>query len=171
MSSIYISMNDARAFYAQGGYTQEDREKLEKQIKAREKKYGYKRGSNASLTKPAKYADIPESKFADVVGYNYPVDNKKHARGAVGYWQHMEHRKQYSDPKARAFITERIVKGALAQGIAVSWDSKDPDYQKLPDALKKKMEGYESKCSFLEDQEGFSALQNAVYPQGVSLLK
>ncbi|MEM3698019.1 MAG: hypothetical protein QXQ94_11095 [Candidatus Bathyarchaeia archaeon] len=63
-------------------------------LRAREKKYEYKRGSNAHLTKPSEYADIPESDFADPVGYNYPID-KEHIRGAITYWQHMDHRKAH----------------------------------------------------------------------------
>jgi hypothetical protein len=148
-------------FLAQGGYTQEDRQKLEEQIKAREKKYGYKRGSNASLTKPKEYASIAESDFADPVGYNYPVD-KAHIRGAITYWQHMDHRKAYSDPKARAFITERIVRAALKFGIEITYDPKDPDYAKLPESLKKQMKGYGQK-SMLGDWESFRAWQEALF--------
>jgi len=138
-----------------------DREKLEEAIKNREKKYGYKRGSNASLTKPKDYANIPESQFADPVGYNYPVD-KEHIRGAITYWQHMDHRKAYSDPKARAFITERIVRAALKFGIEITYDPKDPDYQKLPESLKKQMKGYSQK-SMLEDWQSFRAWQEALF--------
>ena len=140
-------------------YAQEKQEELEKAIEAREKKYGYKRGSNASLTKPKDYANIPESQFADPVGYNYPVD-KEHIRGAITYWQHMDHRKAYSDSKARAFITERIVRAAIKFGIRITYDPKDPDYQKLPENLKKQMEGFNKK-SMLEDVEGFRAYQEA----------
>jgi hypothetical protein len=146
-------------FLAQGGYTQEDRQKLEEQMKAREKKYGYKRGSNASLTKPKEYANIAESDFADPVGFNYPVD-KAHIRGAITYWQHMDHRKAYSDSKARAFITERILRAALKFGIEITYDPKDPDYAKLPESLKKQMKGYGQK-SMLGDLEGFRGYQEA----------
>jgi hypothetical protein len=114
----------------------------EKAIAAREKKYGYRRGTNASLTKPKEYEDLPESQFADPVGYNYPID-KEHIRAAITYWARMENRKAYSDPKARAFITERIVRAALANGIEVSWQADDPDYRKLPESLKRRMAGYE----------------------------
>jgi sarcosine oxidase delta subunit len=138
-----------------------DREKLEEAIKNREKKYGYKRGSNASLTKPKDYANISESQFADPVGYNYPFD-KEHIRGAITYWQHMDHRKAYSDPKARAFITERIVRAALKFGIEITYDPKDPDYQKLPESLKKQMKGYSQK-SMLEDWQSFRAWQEALF--------
>jgi hypothetical protein len=149
------------SFYAQGGYTQEERDKLEKAIEAREKKYRYKRGSNASLTKPKEYANIAESDFADPVGFNYPID-KPHIRGAITYWQHMDHRKAYSDPKARAFITERIVRAALKFGVEISYDPKDPDYAKLPESLKKQMKGYGQK-SMLEDWQQFRAWQEALY--------
>jgi len=149
------------SFYAQGGYTQEERDKLEKAIEAREKKYGYKRGSNASLTKPKEYANISEGDFADPVGYNYPID-EAHIRGAVTYWQHMDHRKAYSDPKARSFITERIVRAALKYGIEVTYDPKDPDYKNLPETLKKQMKGYGQK-SMLEDYEAFRAWQEAFF--------
>jgi len=141
------------SFYA------EDREKLEEAIRARERKYGYKRGSNASLTKPKEYANISESDFADPVGYNYPID-KAHIRGAITYWQHMDHRKAYSDPKARAFITERIVRAALKFGVEITYNPKDPDYRKLPEILKKRMKGYGQK-SMLENVAGFRAYQEA----------
>jgi hypothetical protein len=144
-------------YLSQGGYSQEDRESLEKAIEAREKKYGYKRGTNASLTKPKEYADVPEGDFADPVGYNYPV-TKKYVHGAVTYWQHMDHRKAYTDPKARAYITEHIVRAALKFGIEVSYDPKDPDYAKLPESLKKQMKGYDSgQKSMLGDAEAFRA--------------
>lgn len=148
-------------FVAQGGYSQEERQKLEEQIKAREKKYGYKRGSNASLTKPKDYANIAESDFADPVGFNYPID-KAHVRGAITYWQHMDHRKAYSDPKARAFITERIVRAAIKFGVGITYDPRDPDYAKLPESLKKQMKGYGQK-SMLEDWQGFRGWQEALY--------
>jgi hypothetical protein len=150
------------SFLAQGGYSKEDREGLEKAIEAREKKYGYKRGSNASLTKPKEYASIAESDFADPVGYNYPVD-KAHIRGAITYWQHMDHRKAYSDPKARAFITERIVRAALKFGVGITYDPKDPDYAKLPESLKQRMKGYsEGQKSMLGDIDAFRAYRNLV---------
>jgi hypothetical protein len=147
------------SFLSQGGYTQEEQDKLEKAIEAREKKYGYKRGSNASLTKPKDYASLSESEFADPVGFNYPVD-RAHVRGAITYWQHMDHRKAYSDSDARAFITERIVRDALKFGIAIRYDPKDADYRKLPENLRKQMEGYGStKKGMLESVEAFRAWQ------------
>jgi hypothetical protein len=143
------------SFYA------EDGEKLEEAIRARERKYGYKRGSNASLTKPKDYVNISEGDFADPVGYNYPID-KAHIKGAITYWQHMDHRKAYSDPKARAFITERIVRAAIKFGVGITYDPKDPDYQKLPESLKKQMKGYGQK-SMLEDWQSFRAWQETLY--------
>ena len=133
---------------------------LEKAMQRREKKYKYKRGSNASFTKPKEYANIPESKFADPVGYNYPID-RAHVRAALAYWSHMEHRKAY-EPDARSFITERIIRAALAEGITVSYQADDPDYRKLPEPLKKRMQGYgeSQQKSMLEDYQAFGALQN-----------
>lgn len=130
--------------------------KLEQAMREREKKYGYKRGSNASFTKPGEYKDIQESSFADPVGYNYPI-NDEYVHAAVSYWSHMDHRKDYG-PAARAFITERIIKAALAKGITVRWKPDDPDYRGLPESLKKRLEGYANgKKSFLEDNERFKA--------------
>lgn len=131
---------------------------LERAMQQREKKYGYKRGSNASFTKPKDYVNITESKFADPVGYNYPIDDT-HVRAALAYWSHMEHRKAYG-PGARSFITERIIRAALAAGITVSYQADDPDYRKLPKVLKKRMQGYGAKKSMLEDYQAFSALQS-----------
>jgi hypothetical protein len=140
---------------------------LEKAMQQREKKYGYKRGSNASFTKPKEYASISESDFADPVGYNYPID-KAHIRGAVTYWQHLDHRKAYSDPKAREFMTERIVRAALKFGMAISYDPKDAEYVKLSESLKKQMKGYgNSKKSMLSDYQAFYSYQKRAHGQGV----
>ena len=139
--------------------TKEQRDKLEKAMAAREKKYGYKRGSNASLTKPKQYANIPDSRFADIVGFNYPVD-KEHIRGALSYWNQPKNRKAYRDPKARAFITQRIIKAALKFGITVTYDPKDPEYVKLPDSLKKQLKNYDASSYLLS--YNFGALQGRV---------
>jgi hypothetical protein len=72
----------------------------------------------------------------------------------------MDHRKAYSDPKARAFITERIVRAALKFGVEITYDPKDPDYAKLPESLKKQMKGYGQK-SMLGDMEGFRGYKEA----------
>ena len=143
---------------------------LEKAMQQREKKYGYKRGSNASFTKPKDYANIPESKFADPVGYNYPIDDA-HVRPALGYWSHIEHRKAYG-PDARTFITERIIRAALAVGITISYQADDPDYRKLPESLKKRMQGYgEGKKSFLEDRAAWAALnENYARSRGLNVV-
>lgn len=153
----------AKGYYAQGGYSQEDRVKLEKQIKAREKKYGYKRGSNASLTKPSKYANIADGDFADPVGFNYPID-KGHIQGALTYWNQPKNRKFYKDPKALAFITERIIRAALKFGKKVTYQPNDAQYRNLPESLKKQLQGYGTK-SFLEDSAGFAALQAKAFSQ------
>ena len=141
--------------------TKEEKEKLEKAMAAREKKYGYKRGSNASLTKPAKYADVPESQFGDPVGFNYPV-TQKYIRGALSYWNQPKNRKAYKDPKARAFVTQRIVKAALKFGITVTYDPKDPEYVKLPDSLKQQLKNYDASSYMLS--RNFGALQRQVNP-------
>jgi len=133
---------------------------LEKAMRQREQKYGYKRGSNTSFTKPKEYKDIPESQFADPVGYNYPIDDA-HVKAAVTYWSHMDHRKAYG-PAARAFITQRIIKSALAKSITIRWQPDDPDYRNLPESLKKRMEGYGQK-SMLEDWQSFRAWQEALF--------
>jgi hypothetical protein len=72
----------------------------------------------------------------------------------------MDHRRAYG-PLARAFITERIVKAALAKGITLRWQPDDPDYRSLPESLKKRMEGYgDTKKSFLEDYHSFNAYRS-----------
>jgi hypothetical protein len=133
-------------------------DELERAMQQREKKYGYKRGSNASFTRPKEYASISEGDFADPVGYNCPID-EAHIRGAVSYWQHLDHRRAYSDPKAREFTTERIVRAALKFGMQISYDPKDAEYVKLPESLKKQMRGYadSSKKSMLGDYQTFCA--------------
>ena len=142
--------------------TKEEKEKLEKAMAGREKKYGYKRGSNASLTKPAKYADVPESQFADPVGFNYPV-TEKYVRGALTYWNQPKNRKAYKDPKARAFITQRIIKAALKFGITVTYDPRDPEYVKLPDTLKKQLKNHDASSYMIN--YNFAALQGQLNPR------
>jgi hypothetical protein len=150
------------SFLAQGGRTEQEHEEVEKAMQSRERKYGYKRGSNASYKKPAEYEGLSESQFADPVGYNYPID-EKHVRGAVTYWQHLDHRKAYGDPKARMFITEKIVRAALKFGVEITYDPKDPEYRTLPEDLKRRMKGYSEKKSMLEDWQTFRAWQETLY--------
>lgn len=148
--------------------TKESREQLEKAMVAREKKYGYKRGSNASLQKPAKYADIPESKFADPVGYNYTV-TAKYIRGALSYWNQPKNRRAYKDPKARTYITLHIIKAALAEGIVVTYNSHDPEYAKLPGAVKRQLKDYDS-ASFMLSQNFNSIKSRFNVPRSASTL-
>jgi hypothetical protein len=141
--------------------TKEQRDKLEKAMAAREKKYGYKRGSNANLTKPSKYADVPDNQFADIVGFNYPI-TQKYIRGALSYWNQPKNRKAYKDPKAREFITQRIIKAALKFDITVTYNPKDPEYVKLPDGLKKQLKNYDASSYLLS--LNFNALRGQVNP-------
>jgi hypothetical protein len=81
----------------------------------------------------------------------------------------LDHRKAYSDPKAREFITERIVRAALKFGMHISYNPKDAEYVKLPESLKKQMRGYAdtSKRSMLADYQAFYSYQKRALSLGV----
>lgn len=101
-----------------------DKEKLEREIEAREEKYGYKRGANAKLTKDKAFETIPTSKFADPVGYNLPITPE---------WVLVSY-KAFTKPEVRALydadaqkvIFKRILDGLNNIGARIVFDPADP---------------------------------------------
>jgi len=118
-----------------------DLEERRKALKEREEKYGYKAGKNAHLTKPKEYRDVPDSQFADPVGYNYPVNTPKRARAALAYF--IRFHDQYDDPEAKLFIYERILRALKKFGIKRHFDPDWPGDWLVPKDLKEWMEGYD----------------------------
>jgi hypothetical protein len=116
-------------------------DELERKLREREKKYGYQAAPNAHLTKPAEYAHIPESQFADPVGYNYPVD-KEHVLAAIRYFLKPKNRNVY-DPKAQKVIYERILRAMKKFGHKHRFDPDNPLDWLMPSSLKRWMVGYE----------------------------
>jgi hypothetical protein len=96
----------------------------ESELLKRAKKYGYDPAPNAHLTKPAEYAHIPESQFADPVGYNYPVD-KEHVLAAIRYFLKPANRNVY-DPKAQKIVYERILRSMKKYGHTHRFDPDNP---------------------------------------------
>ena len=125
----------------QKALTGEEREKGRKELERRSKKYGYEPGENAHLIKPKEYRDIPESQFADPVGYNYPVDTPKRARAALAYF--IRHHGAYKDVNAKIFIYTRILRALKKFGIKRHFNPDWPGDWLVPDDLKRWMEGYE----------------------------
>ncbi len=122
-------------------YTKEERERLKEELHRREKKYGYKAGRNAHLTKPKEYEDVPLDEFADPVGYNYPVDSEKRARAALAYF--IRHHDAYDDVDAKIFIYTRILRALKKFGIKRHFNPDWPGDWLVPSDLKRWMEGYE----------------------------
>jgi hypothetical protein len=116
-------------------------EQLERKLREREKKYGYQAAPNAHLTKPAEYAHIPESQFADPVGYNYPID-KEHVLAAIRYFSKPKNRNVY-DPKAQKIIYERILRAMKKYGHKHRFNPDNPLDWLMPQSLKRWMVGYE----------------------------
>lgn len=117
------------------------REEAYKKLRERARKYGYEPAPNAHLTKPAEYAHIPESQFADPVGYNYPID-KEHVLAAIRYFSKPANRNVY-DPKAQKIIYERILRAMKRYGHKHRFNPDNPLDWLMPQSLKRWMVGYE----------------------------
>jgi hypothetical protein len=113
----------------------------EDELLKRAKKYGYDPAPNAHLTKPTEYAHIPESQFADPVGYNYPID-KEHVLAAIRYFLKPANRNVY-DPKAQKIVYERILRAMRKYGHTHRFDPDNPLDWLVSSSLKRWMVGYE----------------------------
>lgn len=59
------------------------REAEKKAQESRSRKYGIRILAGGNVTKPAKYAGVPDAKFADSVNYRYPLSPQARAINAV----------------------------------------------------------------------------------------
>lgn len=85
----------------------ESREELERARAARAKRYGIRPREDGHLTKPAEYANVPDSEFADPVNYRYPID-ASHVMAAYRYFAKAENRAFYNSSEVK-IIAKRIV--------------------------------------------------------------
>ncbi len=74
-----------------------DREKAKEAQESRSSKYGIAILDGGNVTKPSEYSDCSDSKFADPVNYNYPMDNETRAKAAVRYFGMPRNYGKYSD--------------------------------------------------------------------------
>lgn len=82
----------------------------------RSKRYNIAIRPDGNVTKPSKWKDIPDSKFADPVNYAYPMDTYKHAVAALRYWGKAKNRAKYSKEDQKR-ITARMKRLARAVGV------------------------------------------------------
>ncbi len=92
---------------------EKEKEKQEQADRARQHGITVKDGGN--VTKPGKYADIPDDEFADPVNYRYPLD-EDHIHAALAYWAMPKNRKQYSKEEQEK-MTHRILAAAKRQKV------------------------------------------------------
>lgn len=98
------------------------REAEKKAQEARSRKYGIRIRSGGNVTKPAKYAAVPDAKFADPVNYRYPLSPQARAINAVTRFNDIGNKAAggYNDAEW-AKLGGRIAK---ANGKGYSYDSK-----------------------------------------------
>ncbi len=108
-------------------------------MEARAKKYniGVKEGGN--LTKPGKWAQVPDEQFGDPVNYAYPMPDKAHAQNALARWNDESNQAPYS-PAERAVITNRIMARHKELGMPMEKEGGKPMKAKLQEILKLKSE-------------------------------
>lgn len=71
-------------FANRGNWKQKAATEQEKKAQeARSRKYGIRILAGGNVTKPAKYAAVPDAKFADSVNYRYPLSPQARAVNAV----------------------------------------------------------------------------------------
>jgi hypothetical protein len=83
--------------------------------KARSKRYGIAIKDPTNVTKPSKWADVPDDEWGDPVNYRYPMPDKSHADDAASRWGDETNREQYSSAE-QAKIEARITKRQKAFG-------------------------------------------------------
>lgn len=93
---------------------------------ARSKKYGIGIKDDTNVTKPSKFADLPDSKWGDPVNYAYPMPDKEHADNAASRWGDADNRSGYSS-KEQGIISKRIKDIQDSYGEDESGDSSKDD--------------------------------------------
>jgi len=71
---------------------------------------------DGNVTKPSRWKNVPDSKFADPVNYAYPMDTYEHAVAALRYWGKAKNRAKYSKEDQKR-ITARMKRLARAVGV------------------------------------------------------
>ncbi len=95
---------------------------------ARSKKYGIKIRPDGNVSKPGKWAEVPDEQWGDPVNYAYPMPDKAHGQDALSRWGDPSNSEQY--PKAeQAVIEKRIHSRAQALGIKTQEDKSMPIQQ------------------------------------------
>jgi len=114
--------------------------------KKRAAKYGISPKEKGNVTKPNKYADVPEGSFGDPVNYKYPAD-EAHAQPAVTYFNQSEHRAQggYSSEEW-AKIGGRLAK-LVSRHLDGSYQYKDGKLQKKEEKAMPRLEIHEDSCT------------------------
>ncbi len=87
---------------------------------SRARKHGISAKEGGNVTKPSKYADVPDDEFGDPVNYRYPLD-EEHIHAALAYWTKPKDREQYSKEEV-AKITARILAAAKKHGVDMDKD-------------------------------------------------
>ncbi len=95
-------------------YTEVD-DKAAQEARSKVHGIGIKEGGN--VTKPGKYADVPDDEFGDPVNFRYPLD-EDHIHAALAYWAKAHNREQYSKEEVTR-ITDRILAAAKKHGVDV----------------------------------------------------
>lgn len=90
--------------------------------KARSKKYHIAIKAGGSVTKPSKWASVPDEHWGDPVNYRYPMPDKSHADNAASRWGAASAKKQYTKAE-QAIISKRIA--ARQKSFGESEDSGD----------------------------------------------
>lgn len=126
---------------------------------ARSKKYGIKIRPDGNISKPSKWAQVPDEQWGDPVNYDYPMPDKAHCQNALSRWGDTSNSGQY--PKAeQAIIEKRIHSQAQALGIKTQEDKSMPIQQ---------MKGILGLTAEAQDNEVIAAMKGAV--ESVTVMK
>lgn len=103
-----------------------DREAALAAQKARSEKYGISVRDDGHVTKPSKWADVPDAEWGDPVNYLYPCHDKAHAANAMARFA--ANQDEYDDESA-AKVEGRIRRLEKKQGVeAAKMDSAEAPY-------------------------------------------
>ncbi len=94
------------------------------ELRKREEKYGYQHGENARLVPDPTFKSIPLSKFADPVGYNFPITPEWVITSYTAFMR-PEVRALY-DANAQKVIFKRILDAMYDNGARIAFDPNEP---------------------------------------------
>ncbi|MBW1991579.1 MAG: hypothetical protein JRI59_05605 [Deltaproteobacteria bacterium] len=130
-----------------------DRDEAREAQRARSRRYGIGVKEGGNVTKPGKWANVPDEQWGDPVNYRYPMPDAAHARNALARWGDPDNRRQYSEAEQK-IITNRIRRRAKALGIQTR-DEKEASkamLDKLKDLVGAQPEVTEEELLTLVDQ-------------------